>query len=85
MPTGFTPGALRNNRYKPMFAGYHRFHTFRITNRWGQTLFQSTDSDPSWDGTFNGVPQDMGVYFYYIKFDCGGKTIEQKGDCTLIR
>lgn len=86
MPTGFTPnGDTWNNRYKPVFSGYHRFHIFRITNRWGQTLFESTDSDPSWDGTYNGVPQDMGVYFYYIKYDCGGKTIEQKGDCTLVR
>jgi hypothetical protein len=27
----------------------------------------------------------MGVYFYYLKYDCGGKVMETKGDLTLIR
>lgn len=88
MPAAFTPnGDHHNDTYFPRFGGdsYHRVHILRITNRWGQTLFQSTDSDPKWDGTYNGVPQDMGVYFYYIKYDCGGKTMEAKGDCTLIK
>ncbi|MES2702929.1 MAG: gliding motility-associated C-terminal domain-containing protein [Bacteroidota bacterium] len=86
MPSAFTPnGDGKNDRYKPLFTGYKRFHMFRITNRWGQTIFESTTNEPYWDGTYNGVPQDMGVYFYYIKYDCGGKIIETKGDCTLVR
>jgi gliding motility-associated-like protein len=86
MPTAFTPnGDGKNDKYRPVFTGFHRFHIFRVTNRWGQTIFESTDSDAKWDGTYNGVPQDMGVYFYYIKYDCGGKVLEQKGDCSLVR
>jgi gliding motility-associated-like protein len=86
MPSGFSPnGDAKNDTYKPMFNGFHRFHMFRITNRWGQTVYECTNSDPHWDGTYNGVPQDIGVYFFYIKYDCGGKTIEEKGDVTLVR
>jgi gliding motility-associated-like protein len=85
-PTAFSPNADgKNDHFKPVFSGYHRFHTFRVTNRWGQVVYETTNSDGRWDGTMNGVPQDMGVYFYYIKYDCGGQTLEDKGDCTLVR
>ncbi|GAA4463770.1 hypothetical protein GCM10023093_12950 [Nemorincola caseinilytica] len=86
MPNAFTPnGDGKNDRYRPIFDGYRRFHVFRVTNRWGQTVFESANSEPSWDGTFNGVPQDMGTYFFYLKYDCGGKTQETKGDVLLVR
>jgi gliding motility-associated-like protein len=85
-PNAFTPnGDGHNDKFRPLFTGYHNFHVFRIQNRWGQTVFESTNSNMQWDGTFSGVPQDMGVYFYYIKYDCGGQTIEESGDVTLIR
>ena len=85
-PNAFTPGSTRDNLFRPICAGYHKFHSFRIANRWGQTIFESANSsDAAWDGNYNGVPQDMGVYFYYLKYDCGGNTIEEKGDVTLIR
>jgi len=85
-PNAFTPnGDGHNDLFRPIFVGYHRFHVFRIANRWGQTVYESTNSKMQWDGTYNGIPQDMGVYFYYLQFDCGGNTIEQSGDVTLIR
>jgi gliding motility-associated-like protein len=85
-PNAFTPnGDGHNDQFKPIFNGYHNFHQFRIVNRWGQVVFESANSNPSWDGSFNGVPQDMGVYYYYIKYDCGGNTIEDRGDVTLVR
>lgn len=90
-PNAFTPnGDGKNDWFEPnnptFHSGYHRFHMFRIANRWGQTIFESANSaDARWDGNYNGVPQDMGVYYYYVKYDCGGQTLEQKGDVTLIR
>ncbi len=85
-PNAFTPNGDDNNDYfRPLFMGYKRFQMFRVNNRWGQTVFESVNSNPKWDGTYNGVNQDMGVYFYYLRYDCGGKTMEVKGDVTLIR
>lgn len=85
-PTAFTPnGDGNNDLFRPVYQGFHRFHNFRITNRWGQTVFESTNNNMSWDGTFGGVPQDMGVYYYFVKYDCGGSTLTEKGDVTLIR
>jgi gliding motility-associated-like protein len=87
-PNAFTPnGDGNNDLFRPVkfLPGYHRYHMFRVQNRWGQTVFESVDNKAEWDGNFNGVPQDMGVYYYYLKYDCGGKTLEEKGDLTLIR
>ncbi len=84
-PTSFTPSGSSNKVFKPIYVGYHRFHVFRIENRWGQTVFESTNSNMAWDGGYNGVPQETGVYFYYLSYDCGGNTIEKRGDVTLVR
>jgi len=85
-PNAFTPnGDAYNNYFHPLYQGYHHFHVFRIMNRWGQIVFSSENNDARWDGNYNGVPQDMGTYYYYLKYDCGGKTFEKKGDLTLIR
>lgn len=99
-PTAFTPnGDGKNDVFRPIFTdqgrtisggkdllySYHNFHNLRIQNRWGQTVFESTNNYPVWDGTFSGEPQDMGVYYYFVSFDCDGQTIVQTGDVTLIR
>jgi len=84
-PNAFTPNGTINKRFRPIMTGFHTFHEFRVVNRWGVTVFDGGNNDISWDGSYNGEPQDMGTYFYYLKYDCGGKTIEAKGDVTLIR
>jgi len=84
-PNAFTPDGTVNRKFEPIMSGFHRFHEFRVVNRWGVTVFEGGNTTVQWDGNFNGVPQDMGTYYYYLKYDCGGRTIEAKGDLTLIR
>ena len=59
---------------------------WKIYNRYGQLVFQSNTPYQGWDGTYNGVPQPMGVYAYTLEatFDDGTKTTK-RGDITLIR
>ncbi len=60
--------------------------SFRIFNRWGQEVYQSTDLTSGWDGLFNGKPAERGVYVWQIDGFCpGGQRITQTGDVTLIR
>ena len=42
------------------------FHAY-IFNRWGQKLYEWTDIEGYWDGTFNGSPVKDGVYFVLVK------------------
>ena len=85
-PTAFTPNNDgRNDVFRPVMAGHHTIHAFRIVDRWGQQMYNSDDGAAGWNGNANGVPQDMGVYFYFIRYDCNGNIMEEKGEVTLIR
>ena len=86
-PTAFTPNNdHKNDIFRPIMTGHHKIHFFRVENRWGQVVYESREeSKGSWDGNFNGEPQDMGVYFYYVIYDCAGTNQTAKGEVTLIR
>lgn len=38
-----------------------------IYNRWGQKLYEWTDLDGEWDGTYNGRKVKNGTYFVLVK------------------
>lgn len=59
---------------------------FRIFNRWGQMVFETTDLNGFWNGEFKGRPLDMGVYVYSIRaINKDGEEILHAGDVTLVR
>lgn len=86
-PTAFAPegNVDKNKTFKPITIGFHSINNFRIVNRWGQTVYETKNERAGWDGTFNGVKQDMGVYYYYISYKCEGKNVEEHGEVTLMR
>ena len=86
-PTAFTPnGDGTNDRFRPITVGHHALSMFRIVDRWGNTVYETTTTDTDgWDGNFGGVPQDMGIYYYHIRYTCNGTTFESSGDVTLVR
>ncbi len=85
-PSAFTPnGDGKNDVWRPI-GGDHHLYDLRIDNRWGETVFESKKAGTMvWDGTFNGVKQDMNVFYYYVKYECQGHMKLQKGEITLIR
>jgi gliding motility-associated-like protein len=88
IPSGFTPnGDGRNDQFRPVFQKYQKLVEFSVFNRWGQKVFSTSNKDEGWDGTFNGTPQDMGVYFFSIITSRPGYSENQvyKGEITLIR
>ncbi len=87
VPTGFTPnGDGRNDKLRPLGVGYRNINYFRVFNRWGQQVFYTTQFDEGWDGTINGVPQDLGTYFWILSLtNRFGKEEVIKGDSALLR
>ncbi|HEY0679704.1 MAG TPA: PKD domain-containing protein [Chitinophagaceae bacterium] len=89
VPNAFTPGRPgsrgKNHTIRPEGFGMSKV-MFRIYNRWGQKVFETTDARRGWDGTFKGVLQPMDVYVYTleVEFSDGTRT-SRKGDITLIR
>jgi gliding motility-associated-like protein len=39
---------------------------FRVYNRWGKLLFETSNLQEGWDGTFNGKIQELDTYIYHI-------------------
>ncbi len=89
LPTAFSPnGDGHNDRFRIITEGHHQLADFRVVNRWGQTVFETHDETRGWDGTLNGQPQDIGSYYYYLRFRCKegpGRDVEQKGEVVLVR
>jgi gliding motility-associated-like protein len=90
IPNSFTPnGDERNNTFKPIItSGVDLFnYSFYIYNRWGQVIWESYNPNTGWDGTFNTIMCQDGVYTWKLKFKTP-KTDEIKefmGSLTLIR
>ena len=86
-PSGFTPNNDgRNDIARAVgYLNFFRDYSLSIYNRWGQRIFYTEDIYSGWDGTFNGVTQNIGTYFYMIYYTLEGKRHMMKGDLTLIR
>lgn len=62
------------------------FFTMKIFNRFGQRIFESDDIDNGWDGYYNSKQADLGMYFYYVQYKDGKRTlVNKKGNLVLIR
>lgn len=63
-----------------------KFKSLSIYNRFGEQLFHSEDEFKSWDGNFNNIPVNSGVYIYYYEYECySGVSEIYKGNITLLR
>ncbi len=88
-PNIFTPnGDNTNDTYNIGAANFNEY-TFKIFNRWGQLVFETTDTKVSWDGKSKGKDVPPGSYYWILSGNtvCGvDKTvIEEKGFVTLVR
>ena len=88
IPNAFSPNGDDNNDcLRPIVSGIGlESFKFRIFNRYGQCIFFSETLGNCWDGNFNNVPSEIGVYFYLLNAKLTRcPTIVKKGDITLIR
>lgn len=88
IPKGFSPNNDGLNDFLfPTNAYKARNLLFRIYNRVGQLLFETSDWTNKWDGTYKGSPQDPGTYVWILKYTNidTGKRFELKGSTVLIR
>jgi gliding motility-associated-like protein len=89
-PSGFTPnGDGKNDIFRVLTDCDIRDYKLNIYNRNGQLIFSSFDKNTGWDGTFNGIPQPIGVYVFTVSYNFwdGDSLVEssKQGNITLIR
>ena len=88
IPSAFTPNNDGlNDVFHVVNLGRFKLVNMSIYNRWGEMVYHVTDGDnKGWDGTYKGIPQDLGVYNYLVIVS-GPDELQQtfKGNVTLIR
>jgi len=86
VPNAFTPNNDGENDKLFVRGIYIETLLFRVYNRWGEKVWETTDQNLGWDGTFQGRSCDPAVFDYYIQVSCpGGAEYFKKGNITLIR
>ncbi|MEN9420925.1 MAG: hypothetical protein RLZZ107_399 [Bacteroidota bacterium] len=69
LPNSFTPDADGLNDYFfGRFIGLMSAR-FYIFNRWGEEVFSSTNLNFVWDGTYEGLPVQVGTYTWYLVYE----------------
>jgi len=87
IPTAFSPNGDGENDVLYVRGFGIRTMNLLIYDRWGKTIFTSTDKSNGWDGqTPNGNNATSGVYGYQFSATRpNGDIIELKGNITLFR
>ena len=88
VPSAFTPNGDGLNDYLyPLNAYKAKNLSFKVYNRYGQLVFETTDWTVKWDGTVNGQKQDPGTYVWMLNYldEKTNKQVAQKGTVVLIR
>lgn len=86
IPTAFTPNNDKvNNEIRvhgiPIFD-----MRLEIYDRWGQKVFESTNPELGWNGTYKGSELPADVYGYQLTVRCiNGKSYYKKGNISLLR
>jgi gliding motility-associated-like protein len=88
VPSAFSPNNnTKNDDFKPsLYNVRDEQYVFRIYNRWGEKVFETTDVNEAWDGTLNGNPCEQDVYVWtvsgmFINYD----TFSLRGTLTLLK
>lgn len=86
IPTVFSPNGDGNNDVLYVRGHGIQEMIFRIYDRWGNMIFESTNPQLGWDGNYKGKPMNAGAYAYYAKIVfVNGTEKEIRDNITLIR
>jgi gliding motility-associated-like protein len=86
IPNAFSPNGDNNNDVLFVRGLFIEIMIFRVFDRWGEMVFESSDPAIGWDGTFRDKKLDPDVYDYYLDVTCiGGLKSISKGNVTLMK
>ncbi len=86
VPDAFTPNGDHNNDV--LFVRGRAISTldFKVFDRWGEIVFETTDQALGWDATYKDKPVDPAVFVYWLDVTCvDGQHFFKKGNVTVIR
>jgi len=86
VPTGFSPNNDGQNDVLFVRADVTlESFEFKVYDRIGEVVFQTTEITEGWNGSFNGNKMNPAVFCYIVKCSYLGKEYIFKGDVTLVK
>ena len=86
IPNTFTPNGDGLNDVFYIYGFGFSDVTIDIFDRWGQTLFSTTDASQGWNGRYKGQDCKGDVYVYKLSYKTvGGKVTVKTGNVNLIK
>lgn len=88
VPNCFSPdGDGLNDFFEVFHIADIQVQKLLVYDRWGSRVFESSDSDPVWNGMVGGKPVGPGVYAYVLRYRNGltGMDEVKVGDVTVLR
>jgi gliding motility-associated-like protein len=88
VPNAFTPtnNDFLNDVYKPVVNCVHDYN-FLIFDRWGEKIFETTNTNEGWNGYYKGRMCESEIYVYKISFidDTKNDFHQYIGKVTLLK
>ncbi len=86
IPTAFSPNSNGQNDILYVRGSTIKEVSFNIYDRWGNLVYQSTNINDGWDGSYKNHPMNAGDYMYYLQATLNdGTSISRRGSVLLIR
>ena len=86
IPTIFSPNGDGNNDEFRIFGKCIVAIDLKIYDRWGEVVFESTDLQYGWDGTYKGELMNPASFIYSINISfIDGTFVNEKGNLSLVR
>ena len=86
VPDAFSPNGDGYNDFLYLRGNNLRAVKFSVFDRWGTRVFETTDPDKGWDGTYKSKKAAAGVYTYVAEIIfVGGMPVTVTGKTSLIR
>lgn len=89
VPNSFSPDGLNGNNVLRVRSFQDKLISvmdFKVYNRYGQLVFETTDSNEGWDGKFNGEDEKPATFVYTLEYTLvDGTSGKLNGNVTLIR
>lgn len=88
IPNAFTPFNEDdyNTVFKPVVFGVDEYE-FLIFDRWGELIYQTSDTKEGWDGTYKGRKCQLDVYVWMVRYrdQVDRNVYNHVGHVTLVR
>jgi len=87
IPNAFSPNGDNMNDFFEVFGDSFELEALQVFNRYGLLIYEGTGNNARWDGSYNQIPQEIGVYVYILEIRSliENKTEVITGNITLVR